>query len=72
MKLLIHALIVSAALFGSDWIANGGAESRELWQKIGFRTIWAQAKMQSYGVTAGVRQDVYVRRPQIASVASFD
>ena len=72
MKLLIHALIVSATLFGSDLVLNGGAESRELWQKMGFRTIWAQAKLQTYNVTAGVQRDVVVSRPQIASVASFD
>jgi hypothetical protein len=72
MKLLIHALIVSATLFGSDWVLNGGAESRELWQKMGLRTIWAQAKMQTYQVTAGMKQGAVVSRPQIASVASFD
>ena len=65
MKLLIHALIVSAVFFGTDLAMNDGAETTQLLRKLDAQVVWHQVKAQNYHVTARVAQEVYAARPNL-------
>ena len=71
MKLLIHALVVSAVFFGTDLAMNDGAETTQFLRKLDAQVMWHQVKAKNYHVAARVAQEVHQIRPNLV-LAKFN
>jgi hypothetical protein len=71
MKFLFHVLFIATFLIGSDFVANGGAETAKVIRGMELQALWNDVKVQHYQVAAGISQDAHTYQPDLA-IARLD
>jgi hypothetical protein len=66
MRFLVHALVIFGVLFGSDLIANNGAETQKLVRELRTSALWNEVKVRNYQAAATLKQEIYAAKPQLA------
>lgn len=68
MRYVIHALVVSTFLLGSDYVVNDGAETTKAIHDLELQALWHDVKLQHYHAAKSIRQEVLYYRPELAMV----
>ena len=66
MRYLIHSLIISGFLVGSDYVVNDGADTANAIRSLELQALWNDVKLQNYHAVAQIKQEALYYRPQLA------
>lgn len=65
MRYIIHAVLISSFLLGSDYVANDGTETTKAIRGLELQTLWHDVKLQHYHAAMTIRQEALYYRPEL-------